>query len=198
MCESAPGTAPDNPSTPGGAPGGFHRDIPGAGGGFVAPGDVPMSDRTSESMVAAGMDPTSRTGRAVATLGAAAGFPPQSSRSSPAKTAAMGHPVVGAALSFLGDFFNQLEKLGATVVRGEEAFGKRGRSDGTGFRGEPAQVFVDPLTGLVVATPESRMVAQSIMAEQSRDRAASRASSPRSQSGRLSTLLSDTRGERLG
>ena len=218
MCfDSGPGPAADNPSTPGGVPGGFHRNIPGAAGGFVSPTDPPMSDRLSESMIAGGMDPTSGMGRAVAKIGTAAGFPPQSSQSSPSRAAAMGHPVVGGMLSFLGDFFNELEKLGLTVIRGEEAFGRPGQSQAPGFRpsgsspsgfrrggddlvggGGADQLFVDPNTGLIEATPEARMVAQTIMAEQSRDRAASRASSPQARGGRLSTLLSDTRGERLG
>ena len=216
MCQ-APGVSPDNPSTPLGVPGGFHRDIPGAGGGFISPTDPPMSDRLSESMVASGMDPTSTFGRAVATVGTALGAPPQSSRMHPAAAAAMGHPVGSRVLSFLGDLFNQLERLGATVVRGEAAFGTHGLPSGAGCRpsgsqpsgfrrsgddlmggGGADQLFVDPNTGLIDATPEARMVAQTIMAEQSRDRAASRAASPQARGGRLSTLLSATRGERLG
>ena len=175
-------------------------------------------DPLGERMAAGGMDPTSTMGRAVAKVGTAFGFPPQSSKASPSRAAVMGHPVVGGMLSFLGSFFNELERLGATVVRGEEAFGRPGQStpgfrpSGAGFQpsgfrrsgddimgGAGAdRLEVDLETGLVISTPESRMVAQSIMAEQSRDRAASRASSPQSRGGRLSTLLSDTRGERLG
>lgn len=197
---SDPGQSPsaDNPSTPGGTVGGFH--VGGGLGGFQSPEDAARAggDELGAQMLAAGMNPTNPIDRAIAGFGRAVGAPPDTSRMKQSSFMSMGSPGFGAALTLLGEAFNKLEKLGAgrQMVAGTE-----GPTAGVGGGGP----LFNPKTGELLESKEAvgtaasaAMPSLAAQAARSEEQEARRSASSRMRSGRVSTLLSDTRGERLG
>ena len=196
-------------NSPSQSPGGFETPTPPSDPGAEVESLAGSGDAMGDRMARAGMDPTSTMGRAVSSLGTAFGFPPQNALSSPGRAAAMGHPVLGGALTILGDMFNKLDELGFKVDRSDGRLGpagtpaRQGRGDlsdrGGGIFGlsDDGMNLIHLASGTLVNTPEAQAVARSAQQPTSGGRSSGPGRGGR-EATNFASLLAEARGERLG